>query len=181
MNYIRDINRLRRYIVLGQVVSLSIFLFGLASVILFFDPSLVRVPEAQRELYRGNWIWLLTGILFIIFAGVCIFIAGKWSRRLIWIYNNVKPEFMKISIEIDSDSDRTNYYAVLSAEQKEIKGSPLWKVTLYSPGWDVELLTEKQVSAKVYFDPESLRPAVIETECGLLWRMAGSGAAERLD
>src|SRR5262244_1076895 len=114
MSHTRDISRLRRYIVLSQFVSLLVFFFGIVSVILFVDPSLIRVPDEQAKLYRGNWMWLLTGILFIIFAGVCIFIAGRWSRRLIWIYRNVKPEIMQLSIEIDSDSDRTNYYALLS-------------------------------------------------------------------
>jgi len=106
--------------------------------------------------------------------------AGRWSRRLIWIYHNVTPQFMKLSIEIDSDADRTNYYAVLSGGPEETKGRRLWKVALYSPGWNVRILAEEQVSAKVYFDPQSLRPAIMETDYGLLWSMAGSGAAEQL-
>jgi hypothetical protein len=174
MNFARDINSLRRYIVLSQFVSLLVFLFGLVSIILFVDPSLVNVPDHQTKLYRGHWLWLLTGILFIALSTACIFIAARWSRRLIWIYRNAKPQSMKLSIEIDSDSDGTNYYAILSGESEETER---WKVLLYSPKWDVRILPE-QAAAKVYFDPQSQRPAVVETDYGLLWSMAGGGAAE---
>jgi hypothetical protein len=173
----RDITKLRRFIFLSQIASIFVFLFGAASVTLFFDPSLVRVPDDQANSYRGNWIWLLTGLLFIIFAGICIFVAGRWSRRLLWIYRNVTPEIMRIEVEIDSDSDRTAYYAVLTSTQDEIK-EPIWKVALYSPSWNVRSLKHPQMKAKVFFDPKSLKPAVIETEYGLLWIMAGNGATE---
>jgi hypothetical protein len=39
----------------------------------------------------------------------------------------------------------------------------------------------RDIKAQVYFDPKSGRPAVIESEFGLLWAMAGSGAAEKKD
>jgi len=86
---------------------------------------------------------------------------------------------MRLLITINSDSDRTGYYAVFSGAQAEIE-EPLWKVAIYNPRWDVKNLTERQVSAKVYCDPKSLKPAVLETDYGLLWSMAGSGAVEQL-
>ena len=138
------------------------------------------MPDDQAESYRRDWIWLLTGLLFILFAGICILIAGRWSRRLLWIYNNVTPQVMKLSIEIDSDAERTTYYAVSGGESEENQGRGLWQVTLYRPGWDVRMLPAESVSAKVYFDPRSVRPAVIETEYGLLWSMAGSGAGQQV-
>ena len=176
MKFARDIKSLRRYIILTHFVSLLVLLFGLLSIILFVDPSLLNVPDDQTKLYRGHWLWLLTGIFFVALSIVSMFIAARWSRRLIWIYGNAKPQSMKLSIEIDSDSDRTNYYAILSGESA---GTDRWKVLLYSPKWDVRVLPE-QAAARVYFDPRSQRPAVVETDHGLLWSMAGSGAAEQL-
>ncbi len=178
MRYSKDIYRLRRLTLLGQVITLLVLLFGLVSLTLFFNPSLVGVPEAQQDSYRGDWVWLATGIFFIMFAGFYSLVSVRWCCRLIWILNNVRPETMNLSIEIDSDSDSTNYYAILSANQA--KEHQLWKVSLLSPSWDVKSLTDKQIMAKVYLDPKSRKPSVIETEFGLLWRMAGNGAAHQL-
>src|SRR5262249_21089063 len=180
MKYVRDIRRLRRYAVVSQFVSLLVFLFGVASLLLFFDFLLPGLPNEQAKFYRGNWIWLLTGVLFIIFGGIFTITAGRWSRHLIWIYRNVTPQTMILNVEIDSDADRTNYYAVLSDESEESQREQLWKVAIYSPAWDVRRLAQDGMTAKVYFEPKTLRPAVIETEYGLLWSMAGSGATELL-
>src|SRR5262249_61654801 len=110
----------------------------------------------------------------IAFCAVCIFTIGRWSRRLIWIYNNVKPQSMRLLITINSDSDRTGYYAVFSGAQAEIE-EPLWKVAIYNPRWDVKNLTERQGSAEVYCDPKSLKPAGLETDYGFVLSVGGRG------
>jgi hypothetical protein len=77
---------------------------------------------------------------------------------------------MQLSIGIRKSSDSTDYQAILSANSNP---ETAWHVTLYSPSWNVEDLQVTTTPAKVYFDPKSQRPAVIETERGLLWAMAG--------
>lgn len=72
--------------------------------------------------------------------------------------------------------DSTSYDAILRVEAS---GERDWIVGLYSPSWplvDLQALQNPTIRAKVYFDPKSQRPAVIETELGLLWAMAGQSA-----
>jgi hypothetical protein len=170
MSYVRDIQKLRRYTLLGQAASLLVFFFGLLSIIIFFNPGLIGIPQEQQHYYQGQWVWLLTGTGFLIFAAFCSIFAGRRSRHLIWILHNVQPELMGLTIEIEHWSDSTDYYGIL----KGLEDEPLWKVSLYSPSWKVEALAGKQVPAKVYLDPQRKKPAVIETEYGLLWAGAAS-------
>lgn len=169
MRGFRGIKELRRYTLLGQAVALLVFLFGSFSIILFFDPALTGIPREQQRYYRGQWVWLLIGILFLIFAVLCGILASRKSRHLMWILNNVKPEPMKLAIETEHWSDSVDHYAVLSADGKETAGNQLWKVSLYGPVWNVEVLAGRSAPAKVYLDPKTKQPAVIETEFGLLW------------
>ena len=169
MRGVRGIKGLRRYTLLGQAVALLVLLFGAFSIILYFDAALIGTPQDQQGYYRGRWSWLLAGILLVIFAGFCGIVASRKSRHLIWILDNVKPEPMKVAIEIEYWSDSVDYYAILSTDRKETEGKPLGKVSLYGPVWNVEVLAGRQVPAKVYLDPKTKKPAVIETEFGLLW------------
>jgi hypothetical protein len=165
MKYERDIQKLRRYTFLGQAASLLVFLFGVISIILFFNPRLIGIPQEQQHYYRGQVAWLLTGICFPIFSIFCAIFAGRRSRRLIWILSNIQPKLMSLTIEVEHWSDSTDYYGILSGVEEE----PLWKVSLYNPSWKVEALVSEQVPVKVYVDPQRKQPAVIETEHGLLW------------
>jgi hypothetical protein len=170
MKYERDIKNLGDYTFLGQAASLLVFLFGVFSIILFFNPGLIGIPRQQHQYYRGQWVWLLTGIGFLIFAIFCSIFAGRRRRRPIWILNNVQPELMRLTVEIEHWSDSTDYYGILSgAEEKYI-----WRVSLYNPSWKVEALAGEQLPVKVYIDPQRKEPAVIETEHGLLWARSAS-------
>jgi len=170
MRYEREIQKLRRYTLLGQAASLLVFLFGVLSIILFFNPQLIGIPQEQQQYYHGRWVWLLTGICFLIFAIFCSIFDGRRARRLIWVLNNVQPELMRLTIEIEHWSDSTDYYGVLSGASEKA----LWKVSLYSPSWKVEALAGEKAPVKVYIDPQRKEPAVIETEHGLLWAGAAS-------
>jgi hypothetical protein len=170
VKYTRDIRRLRLYMITGQVVSVLIIVFGILAISLYLDPSLIRIPLRQHRYYRSQSIWLIFGISFVLSGSFFALISAYWSRRLLWIWKNVSPQLMQLSIRIQKSSDSTDYQAILSANAGQEK---VWHVTLYSPSWNVEDLQETAVSAKVYFDPKSQRPAVIETEGGLLWAMAG--------
>jgi hypothetical protein len=84
---------------------------------------------------------------------------------------------MNLSIEVDDGSDQTTYYALLDSDD----GRFGWKLMLYSPSWDTELLGPEREDVKVYFDPENGKPAIVECKHGFLWGIAGSGAAQKLD
>ena len=177
----RDIRAMRRYVLLAQAAFVGVSLFGAASLTLFFEPSWLGIAGAQRDSYRGDVVWLLTGIGFLTFAVVGIAFTGKWTRRLIWVFEHVRPEPMTLRLEIDNTSEDTHYYALLSAADGSGGGvGPVWRVALYSPSWDVRELSGRGDLAQVYKEPGSEKPAVIETGSGLLWRMAGSGSAEKL-
>jgi hypothetical protein len=175
VKYTRDIRALRLYLLTLQAVSLLIIIFGILAISLYIDPALIGTPLRQHRHYRGEYIWLIFGISFVIFGSFCIIIGTKWSHRLLWIWKNVSPQQMQLSIRIRKSSDSTDYQAILSAYSNS---ETAWHVSLYSPSWNVEDLQVTTTSAKVYFDPKSQRPAVMETEQGLLWAMAGRSAVQ---
>jgi uncharacterized membrane protein len=170
VKYTRDIRALRLYMLTLQAVSLLIIIFGILAISLYIDPALIGTPLRQHRHYRGESIWLIFGISFVLFGSFCIIVGTKWSHRLLWIWKNVSPQQMQLSIRIRKSSDSTDYQAILNTNSNL---ATAWRVTLYSPSWKVEDLQGTTASAKVYFDPKSQRPAVIETEWGLLWAMAG--------
>lgn len=172
MQYASDIRRLRRHILLGDPALLLVFAFGVLSLMLFFNPGLIGTPQEQHQYYRGQFIWLLVGAGFLLFAIACRIFATKESRHLIWVYNNVRPNPMRLTIQVEPWADSINYYAILSSDDSE--EAPLWTVSLYSPTSTPDALNNKQVPVKVYLDPKTNAPAVIETEVGLLWAGATS-------
>lgn len=176
MNHPADVSSLRRYILVGQLLSILVILFGLVAICLYGAPSLVRVPISQIHLYQGHWVWLLAGVLFMMLGFYLSIAGGKWARRLIWIYRHVRPETMRVSIQIDRGSDSTNYYAMLKPSATVPEAMARWKVAVYNPSWNVELIRNEEIRARVYSDPNSGKPAVIETDFGVLWRMAGDGS-----
>ncbi len=169
---VRDIQKLRRYTLLAQATSLLVLIVGVISIILFFDPGLIGTPQRQQNYYRNQWVWLFAGVCFVIFAILFIAFAARRSRRAIWIMENVEPEPMTLTIETENWSDSTDHYALLSVNEAHDKWE--WRVSLYSPSWKVESLAGKKVPAKVYLDPKTKNPSVIETEFGLLWAGAVS-------
>jgi len=60
------------------------------------------------------------------------------------------------------------------------KYQKIWRIALWGPSHEnMKTHIGRDIKAQVYFDPKSGRPAVIESEFGLLWAMAGSGATEK--
>ncbi|WP_310424768.1 hypothetical protein [Chamaesiphon sp. VAR_48_metabat_135_sub] len=173
MIHTRDILALRRYMLIGQLISILVLLFGILSVCLFINPSLIGIVSKQTNSYRDESIWLIVGIVFILFGVFFVVVFGKWSRRLLWIFQNIRPVQMNLSIKIRKGMDSNDYYAILSVDSTTEKN---WRVSLYSPSWNARELQDQIISSKVYFDPKSQCPAVIETTQGLLWAMAGRSA-----
>jgi hypothetical protein len=175
MNHTRDVQGLKRYMLLGQVVSILMGLMGLFSIGLYFDPARLGLA-AQAATYQGDTTWLWVGMGFVLLAIGFVVGFTRWSQRLLWIWRNTLPERMYLSIDIDRGMDSTDYSAIL---RMEASGDRDWVVRLYQPSWPLPMLQALQnqtIPAQVYFDPKSRRPAVMETEQGLLWAMAGKSA-----
>jgi hypothetical protein len=175
----RDVRKLRRHTIFVRSVIILVLLFGIISLILYFDPSLINTPEEQ---YKGILIWLVIGIVFIGFGVFSFFFIGRWSRRLVWLLDNVVPVPMNLVLKVKEDSENTQYYAHLTPLGKDIRNQKIWRIALWGPSHEnMKTNIGRDIKAQVYFDPKSGRPAVIESEFGLLWAMAGSGAVEKQD
>jgi heme exporter protein D len=158
----RDIRALWQYILLVQIVSIGMVLFGIVAIGLFLDPTFLGGTSKNTDP-----VWLWVGIGFIALAIFFIVVSFKQHRRLLWILRNVQPQTMRLVMRSERTSDGTNYTAILDDE---------WGVRIYQPSWSVNQLQEVSTNAQVYFDPKKQRPAIIKTQQGLLWAMAGRSA-----
>jgi len=175
----RDLRRLRRHTIFVRSIIILVLIFGIISFILYFDPFLINTPEEQ---YKGNLIWLIVGMVFVVFAVFSFFFIGRWSRHLVWIFHNVVPVPMNLVLKVEEDSEATQYYAHLTPIDMKMMNQKIWRIALWGPPHqNGKTHIGRDIKAQVYFDPKSGRPAVIESKFGLLWAMAGSGAAEKKD
>jgi len=173
----RDIRRLRRHNILVRSAILLIFIFGLISLILYVDPSLVNTPV---EPYKGQLVWLFLGTLFVILAVLSFFLIGRRSRRLLWIVYHTVPRPMHLVFKVEEDSENTQYYAHLTPADNDPRNQRIWRIALWGPTHEnMKAIIGRDIKGQVYFDPKSDRPAAIESEFGLVWAMAGSGATEQ--
>ena len=173
----RDIWRLRRHTILVRSAIILVFIFGLISLVLYFDPSLLNTPV---EPYKGKIVWFLVGTLFVVLAIFSFFLVGRWSRRLLWIVYHTVPRPMHLVLKVEEDSENTQYYAHLTPTDNDLRNQRIWRIALWGPSYEnIKALIGRDINARIYFDPRSGKPAVIESEFGLLWAMAGSGAAEQ--
>ncbi|QUS62527.1 hypothetical protein IQE94_17895 (plasmid) [Synechocystis sp. PCC 7339] len=68
MSHARDVRGLRRYVLMGQILSILMGLAGLISISLFIDPAIMGIASKQQAEYRGNLFFLMVGIGFLCFA-----------------------------------------------------------------------------------------------------------------
>ena len=145
--------QLRNYSIFAGSALILTLGFGIITIILYFNPALVGVPHDQFTDFLGHPIWLVVGILFISFGIFGLLYVVQWWRRLLWVYHNVEPD------QMDE-----------------------WRVRLYfRPRSGVKELTAGGVETRVFVDPKTQRPIVMETAFGILWAMGGSGAVYRLN
>lgn len=168
----RDIRRLRRHTILVRSAILLIFIFGLISLLLYFDPTLLNTSV---EYYQGKLVWLLSGALFVVLSIPSFFLIGRWSRRLLWIVYHTAPRPMHLVLKVVEDSENTRYFAHLTPADNDPSNQRIWRIALWGPSFDnIKALIGRDIKAQVYFDPKSGRPAAIESEYGLTWAMAGN-------
>ncbi len=172
----RDIRRLRRHTLFVRAAIILVFVFGLISLLLYFDPSLLNTPVEQ---YKGELVWLIIGMVFAFLAIFSFFLVGRWSRRLLWIVYHAVPRPMRLVLKVEEDSESTQYYAYLTPADNDPRNQRIWRIALWGPHHEnIKAIIGRDIKTQVYFDPRSDRPAVIESEFGLLWATADSGAAE---
>ncbi len=168
----RDIRKLRRHTILVRSAILLIFVFGLTSLLLYFDPTLLNTAT---EPYKGKLVWLFIGALLIMLAVLSFFLIGRWSRRLLWIVYHTIPRPMHLVLKAVEDTENTRYYAHLTPADNDPSNQRIWRIGLWGPSYEnIKALIGRDIKAQVYFDPKSGRPAAIESEFGLTWAMAGS-------
>jgi heme exporter protein D len=158
----RDIRALWRHMLLVQIVSIGLILFGVTAIGLFLNPTFLGGTSQNTDP-----VWLWVGIGFIAFAIFFMVVSLNQHRRLLWILQNIQPRTMQLVIRSQQSSDGTDYTAILDDE---------WGVRILPPSRKIKHHQGTLTSAQVYFDPKSHRPAVIQTEQGLLWAMAGRSA-----
>jgi hypothetical protein len=168
-----SITTLRKYSFIAWSASLLIIAFGVISFLLFIKPSLIDVNRDSSSSYEGNFIWLVFGALFVILGIVFQSIAYRWSRHLLLVLNSrlIKP--MRVKIEVDKSSDHTQYYACLFDDSAGVSPKG-WRVGLWGPSRHMQELISHELSAIVYLDPQTAKPAVIEYANGYLWGMKGN-------
>jgi hypothetical protein len=177
----RDIARLNSRKTRAQCASILLGLFGLLCICLYLQPGLIGAPLGQHESYGGRLIWLLAGVSIIVLACYLYTTTTQWVRRLLWIRENVAPSPMTLTLEAVEGSEGTHFYAFLVVvEPRASAQRSRWRMGLWAKPPDIGNYVHKALFAKVYFDPESGRPAVVDFEHGILWSIAGRESTERL-
>ena len=173
MSHQTSIATLRKDSIIAWSASIFLAAFGVVFLLLFLRPSLIGVSPDSIMDYEGKPIWLVFGMLFVILGMVFQRIAYRWPRHLLYVLRSQQAKPMRLQIKVEEDSDHTQYYACLSDDTggANPKG---WRVGLWAPSPDIRGLIGNELNAKVYIDPQTANPAVIEFANGYLWAMKGA-------
>jgi hypothetical protein len=80
---------------------------------------------------------------------------------------------MHLQVKVEESSDNTQYYACLSDDSTGANPNG-WRVGLWASPRDTRDLVGHELSAMVFFDPQTHLPVVIEHANGYLWAMKGA-------
>jgi len=158
---------LQRYVLLVHFADVLILLFGTVSIALF------AIPGTETH---GSLFWLVFGILFIFMGLYFSVVAHRHLRRCMWIYRNMNPVPMILNFRIEEGSDSTDYFALLESQSSREK----WQIHLLPIAIKKRVAAQTNIPSRVYFDPVTQSPLVVETHEGILWGMAGNGAVKRV-
>jgi len=161
--YDRDIKALLQFLPIAKAASLIALLGGLASLGLSLKTWGGRGWSSPDQPFR----YMFCGVVFLSLAVTFFFRSVRWRQRLVWVFEHEMPTLMMISIKGQPGSLR----AVLSSERAWQERNEHRKVWLFQPRWNAASLVGQEIPARVYFDPKSKKPLVIETEMGLLWKL----------
>jgi hypothetical protein len=108
MNRKREIRALWRHMLLVQIVSIGLILFGVTAIRLFLDPTFLGGTSQNTD---PVWLWASIG--FIALAIFFMVVSFTQHRRLLWILQMVKPQIMQLFIRAQRTSDGTDYIGVV--------------------------------------------------------------------
>ncbi len=168
----RSIQKLRSYSLLSQMASLLVMIVGAISIVLFISPTLVGVKPESINAYEGRVIWLIFGLVFISIGIFFNLVAFRWPRVLLGILRSQPSSPMRFQLKIKEGKDSTQYYAYLT-ESSFAKDGSTWCIGLWAVSQEIDRWLDRVCSAKVYRDPKTGDPAVIELEDMYLWAMKG--------
>ena len=158
---------LKRYVLLVHFADVLILSFGTVSI------SLFAIPGTK---YHGSLFWLVFGILSIFLGLYFSVVAHRHLRRCMWIYRNMIPIPMILNFRIEESSDSTDYFALLESQSSQER----WQIALLPIAIKKRFSAQTNIPSRVYFDPVTQSPLVVETHEGVLWGMAGNGAVKRV-
>ena len=167
----KSLRKLRGYSLLSQVTSLLVFAMGALSIVLFIRPTLLRVPSDLIARYQGQCVWFVFGLVFIVLGIFFNTIAYRWPRVLLRILRTQPCSRMRLQLKAKEDIDSTQYIAYLTEISSANNNS--WRVQLWAVSAEAEGWLDRVCSVKVYRDPKTGNPAVIELEDTYLWAMKG--------
>ena len=173
----KSLRKLRWYSFLSQVTSLVVFTMGALSIVLFLRPTLIGVPSDSIGRYQGQCVWFVFGLVFIVLAVFFNTIAYRWPRVLLRILRTQPSSRMRLQLKAKEDNDSTQYVAYLTDVSSTSEAST-WRMKLWSVSAEAEGWLDRVCSVKVYRDPKTGDPAVVELEDTYLWAM--KGGVERL-
>lgn len=182
MPYARDIRWFYWYYIYGLFFTLiAVFPISLLLIIVYFDHGIIgmifgipsgALPSLLTGM-AGETPVLLAGIIFL-FLSICCAPRLKRRTRMLWVFKNVEANQMWLTIYGDGSGDNPTYYARLSKDGTDTILASIEGGAIIGPYRTIKALEKKQapgkqLPVKVYVDPKTGKPDVIETEIGLLW------------
>jgi hypothetical protein len=151
-------------IYVGVPLALFIAIGGLALTLLYVFRHDLLLPLFGGELPPAG-VAILAGFVWLLLGPVALY-SARLHLRAHWAYKMTQPVPMKLLLKVHSSSDSTSYDGELSGY---IANSDTWIGTFHSPNWDARQVQDRQTGVRVYLDPKSGVPLVVETDRGRLW------------
>jgi hypothetical protein len=140
------------------VISICCAAFGFVGL---FSPALLgwhsSIPLSVKI---GLIVFALMPLLWIL--------SFRLHLKSFWVYRSTHPTEMNVTIEVDEGSDHNSYFAILRCGEM---GPGDERIPVYPPNWNVRTIGTDAL-ARVFFDPKSKKPLVIEIDGKRLWSMA---------
>ncbi len=170
MDYAKDIKTLRKLMRFGQ--SLTVFIGGGATM--WIVAAYLQAPNdtSIQNIDETRLVYLGIGTVISLVTLLAFLMLSRDAERLLWIWKNTMPQTMTLTIVVDRSTESGPSDFAILRDHQNLKDD--WSVPLDGNAWnkaDFQAVQEAAIPAKVYFDPKSRKPAVIETKYGLLWRL----------
>jgi hypothetical protein len=109
-----------------------------------------------------------TGLVAFTLMPLLWILAFRLHLKSFWVYRSTRPVEMNVRIEVEEGSDHDSYFAILRHKTTDHGDD---RIPVYPPNWCAKTISTDAL-ARVYFDPKSNKPLVIELNGKRLWSMA---------